>query len=107
MTMSDFTGNITSYNASIKFISVNPWWGNNLTPNQPEFFPGMGTIYNKSDSEFRYETTWKGFSIGGVLSGTPKLKFGGSYGHGVTEYLQWANRLFNLRPHTKKYQYQP
>ena len=64
----------------------------------------MGDIYNKPG--FEYETTWRGFSIGGALVSTPKLRVGVSYAHGVSEYLQWANRLFNLRPHTKKYQYQ-
>lgn len=104
MTMNDFLGNITSYNAGGKFISGSFWWGNNLNSSQPELWPGMGDIYNKPG--FEYETTWRGFSIGGVLVGTPKLEVGASYAHGVSEYLQWANRLFNLRPHTQKYQYQ-
>lgn len=104
MTMNDFKGNITSYNAGIKFFSGSFWWGNNLNSSQPELWPGMGDIYNKPG--FEYETTWRGFSIGGVLVSTPKLRVGASYAHGVSEYLQWANRLFNLRPHTKKNQYQ-
>ena len=68
----------------------------------------MGKSYEKVnrkfDPKFRYEQTWQGKSIGGVL-GTPQLKGGASVGFGRTKYLEWANRLFNTNPHSKMYQY--
>lgn len=108
MTMNDFLGNTQSLNIGIEYVSGSLWWGNNLKSNQPELWPGMGAIYEsknrKSDPKFSYEQTWSGISVGGAI-GAPQIKAGASLGHGVTKYLEWANKKFNTVPHSKKYQY--
>ena len=102
MTMNDYLGNVSAYNAGVGAVSGNYWWGNNLQSNQPEVWPGMGKVYN-FDNNYKYEKTWSGVSGGGAV-GPPQLKAGASFSHGVTGYIKALNKAFKLVPHTKGYQ---